>query len=218
MRRGGPHVTRFLESIAPARELVEFFKARNGKRPPESGLLNNGSRSGDRDCRSGAGLAKPDVAKPRETEQHHRPCGGLRHRGAEIAADIGCERAKRARARDDRGRWANVGEAQAHGTVKSADEARRDLHDTWGTRELIRQRDHLFAAQHKKARKPPSLARSTILRRAVAADQGPPVQPNKASSTDERLPDLRAIVVATTLQSRAMESLLASLARRQASA
>jgi hypothetical protein len=46
-----------------------------------------------------------------------------------------------------------------------------------------------------------SLARSTILRRAVAADQGPPVQPNKASSTDERIPDLRAIVAATTLQS-----------------
>jgi hypothetical protein len=63
-----------------------------------------------------------------------------------------------------------------------------------------------------------SLARSTILRRAVAADQGPPVQPNKASSTDERIPDLRAIVAATTLQSLARESLLASLARRQASA
>src|ERR1700734_3644565 len=46
---------------------------------------------------------------------------------------------------------------------------------------------------------------------------GPPVQPNKASSTDERLPDLRAIVAATTLQSLARESLLASLARRQAS-
>ena len=63
-----------------------------------------------------------------------------------------------------------------------------------------------------------SLARPTILRCAVAADQGPPVQPNKASSTDERLPDLRAIVAATTLQSLARESLLASLARRQASA
>jgi hypothetical protein len=50
------------------------------------------------------------------------------------------------------------------------------------------------------------------------ADQGPPVQPNKASSTDERLPDLRAIVAATTLQSLARESLLASLARRRASA
>jgi hypothetical protein len=60
--------------------------------------------------------------------------------------------------------------------------------------------------------------RCTMARRAVAADQGPPVQPNKASSTDERLPDLRAIVAATTLQSRARESLLASLARRQASA
>ena len=35
------------------------------------------------------------------------------------------------------------------------------------------------------------------------------VQPNKASSTDERLPDLRAIVAATTLQSRA-EKVLAS--------
>jgi len=45
-----------------------------------------------------------------------------------------------------------------------------------------------------------------------------PVQPNKASSTDERLPDLRATVPATTLQSLARESLLASLARRQASA
>jgi len=51
----------------------------------------------------------------------------------------------------------------------------------------------------------------------VAADQGPLGQPNKASSTDERLPDLRAIVAATTLQSLARESLLASLARRQAS-
>jgi hypothetical protein len=43
---------------------------------------------------------------------------------------------------------------------------------------------------------------------------GPPVQPNKASSTDERLPDLRAIIAATTLQSLATESLLASRARR----
>jgi hypothetical protein len=62
----------------------------------------------------------------------------------------------------------------------------------------------------------PTLARSTILRRAVAADPGPPVQPNKASSTDERLPDLWAILAATTLQSRARGSLLATLARRQA--
>jgi hypothetical protein len=53
---------------------------------------------------------------------------------------------------------------------------------------------------------------------AVAADPGPQVQPNKASSTDERQPDLRAIVAATTLQSRASVSLLASLERRQASA
>src|ERR1700722_10228826 len=52
----------------------------------------------------------------------------------------------------------------------------------------------------------------------VAANQDPPVQPNKASSTDERLPDLRATVAATTLQSLARESLLASVARRQASA
>jgi hypothetical protein len=43
---------------------------------------------------------------------------------------------------------------------------------------------------------------------------GPPVQPNKASSTDERLLDLRATVAATTVQSLARESLLASLARR----
>ena len=64
----------------------------------------------------------------------------------------------------------------------------------------------------------PTLARSPILRRAMATDQGPLVQPNNASSTDERLPNLRAIVAATTLQSRARESLLASLARRQASA
>ena len=47
--------------------------------------------------------------------------------------------------------------------------------------------------------------------------QPSPVQPNKASSRDERLPDLRAIVAATTLQSRARESLLATSARRQAS-
>jgi hypothetical protein len=40
----------------------------------------------------------------------------------------------------------------------------------------------------------------------------------KKTRTDERLPDLRAIVAATTLQSLARESLLASLARRQASA
>src|ERR1700722_10775694 len=52
----------------------------------------------------------------------------------------------------------------------------------------------------------------------MAADQGPLVQPNKASSTDERLPDLRTIVAATTLQSLARESLLASSARRQTSA
>jgi hypothetical protein len=37
----------------------------------------------------------------------------------------------------------------------------------------------------------------------VAADHGPPDQPNKASSTDERLPDQRGIVAATTLQSLA---------------
>jgi hypothetical protein len=52
-------------------------------------------------------------------------------------------------------------------------------------------------------------------RRAVGEDQGPPVQPNKASSTDKRIPDLRAIVAATTLQSLARESLLASLACRR---
>jgi hypothetical protein len=45
-----------------------------------------------------------------------------------------------------------------------------------------------------------------------------PVQPNRASSKDERLPDRRATVAATVLQSLARESLLASLARRQASA
>ena len=43
-------------------------------------------------------------------------------------------------------------------------------------------------------------------------------QMNKASSTDEHIPALRAIVAATTLQCLAGESLLASLARRQASA
>jgi hypothetical protein len=41
-------------------------------------------------------------------------------------------------------------------------------------------------------------------------------QPNKASSRDARLPDLRAIVAATTLQSRAISSLLASSARLSA--
>jgi hypothetical protein len=41
------------------------------------------------------------------------------------------------------------------------------------------------------------------LYRAVAADHGPPDQPNKASSAYERLPDQRAIVAATTLQSLA---------------
>jgi hypothetical protein len=77
----------------------------------------------------------------------------------------------------------------------------------------------LFHRSSKRAaRKPPSRLRSTIQRRALAADQGPPVQPNKASSTDERLPDLRTIVAATTLQSLARESLLASSARRQTSA
>src|ERR1700722_16624646 len=66
--------------------------------------------------------------------------------------------------------------------------------------------------------------RFTIGRGARGADRAciatrlrQPVQPNRASSTDERLPDLRAIVAATTLQSLARESLLASLARRQAS-
>jgi hypothetical protein len=53
---------------------------------------------------------------------------------------------------------------------------------------------------------------------AKRAARKPPFQPNKASSTDERQPDLRAIVAATTLQSLARESLVASLARRQASA
>ena len=86
--------------------------------------LSNGSRSGDRDCRSGPALAKRGVAKPREAKQHHRPCGRLRHRGAEIAADIGCERAKRAG--DDAGSRADVGEAQAGGPIKSGDEVRRD--------------------------------------------------------------------------------------------
>jgi hypothetical protein len=41
-------------------------------------------------------------------------------------------------------------------------------------------------------------------------------QPDRASSTDEPQPDLRAIAAATTLQSRARDSSLASLARRQA--
>ena len=78
------------------------------------------------------------------------------------------------------------------------------------------QRTDALNVPYDKGRLKPPRARS--LRRAMAADQGPLVQPNKASSTDERLPDLRAIVAATTLQSLARESLLASLARRQASA
>jgi hypothetical protein len=45
---------------------------------------------------------------------------------------------------------------------------------------------------------------------------GDAVQPNKASSKDARLPDRRAIVAATTLQSRAISSLLASSARLSA--
>ena len=44
----------------------------------------------------------------------------------------------------------------------------------------------------------------------------PPVQPSKASSRDDRLPDLRAIVAATTLQFRAISSLLASSERLSA--
>ena len=50
----------------------------------------------------------------------------------------------------------------------------------------------------------------------VATRLRPPVQPNKASSRDARLPDRRAIVAATTLQSRAISSLLASSARLSA--
>jgi hypothetical protein len=46
----------------------------------------------------------------------------------------------------------------------------------------------------------------------VGADQGPPVQPNKASSRDERLPDLRAIVPRQRSNPSLRESLLASLA------
>jgi hypothetical protein len=52
--------------------------------------------------------------------------------------------------------------------------------------------------------------------RHAARWPGPRAQPNKASSRDERLPDLRAIVAATTLQSRAISSLLASSARLSA--
>jgi len=50
----------------------------------------------------------------------------------------------------------------------------------------------------------------------IATRLRPPVQPNKASSRDTRLPDRRAIVAATTLQSRAISSLLASSARLSA--
>jgi hypothetical protein len=50
----------------------------------------------------------------------------------------------------------------------------------------------------------------------IATRLRPPVQPNKASSRDARLPDRRAIVAATTLQSRAISSLLASSARLSA--
>jgi hypothetical protein len=50
-------------------------------------------------------------------------------------------------------------------------------------------------------------------RRRRGRGSDPAVQPNKASSTDERLPDLRAIVAATSLQSLAKETLLASLSR-----
>jgi hypothetical protein len=52
--------------------------------------------------------------------------------------------------------------------------------------------------------------------RHAARWPGPRAQPNKASSRDERLLDLRAIVAATTLQSRAISSLLASSARLSA--
>ena len=57
-----------------------------------------------------------------------------------------------------------------------------------------------------------------VVSKTIGRRSDPRVQPNKASSKDERLPDLRTIVAATTLQSLARESLLASLARRQASA
>ncbi len=55
---------------------------------------------------------------------------------------------------------------------------------------------HCLVAQRKRGG-PSARFRSTIPRRGVAANQRPPVQPNKASSTDERQPDLRAIVAAT---------------------
>ena len=59
----------------PRRVNLSSFKARQlgDKRPPEGGLLNKDSRSGDRDCRAGPGPAKPDEAHRREADAHHRP-------------------------------------------------------------------------------------------------------------------------------------------------
>ena len=59
------------------------FKARSSaiKKGRSKAAFQMTALSADRDCRSGPGLAKPDVAKPRETEQHHRPCRGFRDGG-----------------------------------------------------------------------------------------------------------------------------------------
>jgi hypothetical protein len=77
--------TGVLRSTAPARELVKIQGAATGrKRPPEGDLLNNGSRSGDRDCRAGTGLAKPDEAHRREADAQHRPSRRLGNAGTSI--------------------------------------------------------------------------------------------------------------------------------------
>jgi hypothetical protein len=56
------------------------------KRPPGGGLFAVDFESlHHRDARLAA--AEPDKAEKGEADAHHRPCGGLRHRGAEIAAD-----------------------------------------------------------------------------------------------------------------------------------
>jgi hypothetical protein len=84
----GPSGTGFCDRQPPARELVEFQGAATGrsKKPSEGGLLNNGSRSGDRDCRAGPCPAKPDVAEPREANTQHRPSRRL----GNAAGNIDC--------------------------------------------------------------------------------------------------------------------------------
>ena len=81
----GPQAPGFCDR-QPRRVNLSSFKARqlDDEKAARRRPSNNGSRSGDRDCRAGTGLAKPDEAHRREADAQHRPSRRLGNAGTSI--------------------------------------------------------------------------------------------------------------------------------------